>query len=79
MSAFRRLFMRLRRIGRKVEDELYDWADEESGRESPTRATLLTGFQGFLTLWKASEAGVVERVLGLGGFAGLAWFLTGDL
>jgi hypothetical protein len=79
VSAFRRLFMRLRRIGRKVEDELYDWADEGNGKEGPTRATLLTGFQGFLTLWKASEAGVVERVLGLAGFAGLAWFLTGDL
>jgi hypothetical protein len=79
VSAFRKAFMRLRRIGRKVEDELYDWADEEGGKEGPTRATLLTGFQGFLTLWKASEAGVVERVLGLAGFAGLAWFLTGDL
>jgi hypothetical protein len=71
--------MRLRRIGRKVEDELFDWADEGNGKEGPTRATLLTSFQGFLTLWKTGEAGVVERVLGLAGFAGLAWFLAGDL
>jgi len=70
--------MRLRRIGRKVEDELFDWADEEGGREGPTRATLLTAFQGFLTLWKTSEATVYERVAGLAGFAGLAWFVTGD-
>jgi len=71
--------MRLRRIGRKVEDELFDWADEEGGREGPTRATLLTAFQGFLTLWKTSEATVYERVVGLAGFAGLTWFVAGDL
>ena len=70
--------MRLRRIGRKVEDELFDWADEEGGKEGPTRSTLLTSFQGFLTLWKTGEATVYERVLGLAGFAGLTWLVAGD-
>ena len=34
VGAFRREFMRLRRIGRKVEDELFDWADEEGGKKA---------------------------------------------
>ncbi len=43
------------------------------------RGTLFTSLQGFLTLWKTSEATVYERVLGLLGFAGLLWLLVGDL
>jgi hypothetical protein len=79
MSTFKRAFDRLRRMGTKVEDELYEWADQEEEEEEPVRGTLFTALQGLLTLWKASEATVYERVLGLLGFGGLLWLLTGDL
>jgi hypothetical protein len=79
MSTFKRALDRLRRVGTKVEDELYEWADQEEEEEQPVRGTLFTSLQGLLTLWKASEATVYERVLGLLGFCGLLWLLTGDL
>jgi hypothetical protein len=79
MSTFKRAFDRLRRVGTKVEDELYEWADQEEEEEKPVRGTLFTSLQGFLTLWKTSEATVFERVLGLLGFGGLLWLLVGDL
>jgi hypothetical protein len=79
MSMFRQAFDRLRRVGTKVEDELYEWADQEDDDEEQVRGTLFTSLQGFLTLWKATEATVYERVLGLLGFGGLLWLLIGDL
>ena len=80
MSTFKRAFNKLRRIGTEVEDELYEWADEEGDEEEgTTRGTLLTALQSFLTLWKTSEATVFERVVGLLGFASLLWLITGDL
>jgi hypothetical protein len=79
MSMLRQAFDRLRRVGTKVEDELYDWADQEEDEEEQMRGTLFTSLQGFLTLWKTSEATVYERLLGLTGFGGLLWLLTGDL
>jgi len=79
MSMFKQALDRLRRVGTKVEDELYEWADQEEEEEEPVRGTLFTSLQGFLTLWKTSEATVYERVLGLLGFGGLLWLLTGDL
>lgn len=79
MSTFKQAFERLRRVGTKVEDELYEWADQEDDDEEHVRGTLFTSLQGFLTLWKTSEATVYERVLGLLGFGGLLWLLIGDL
>jgi hypothetical protein len=79
MSMFKQAFERLRSVGTKVEDELYEWADQEEEEEEPVRGTLFTSLQGFLTLWKTSEATVYERVLGLLGFGGLLWLLIGDL
>ena len=79
MSMFKQAFDKLRKMGTEVEDELYEWADQEEEEEQPVRGTLFTSLQGFLTLWKTSEATVYERVLGLLGFGGLLWLLTGDL
>jgi len=79
MSTFKRAFDRLRRVGTKVEDELYELADQEEEEEEPVRGTLFTALQGLLTLWKANEATVYERMLGLLGFGGLLWLLTGYL
>jgi hypothetical protein len=79
MSTFKRAFDRLRRVGTKVEDELYELADQDEEEEEPVRGTLFTALQGLLTMWKASEATVYERVLGLLGFGGLLWLLTGYL
>jgi hypothetical protein len=76
---FKQAFERLRSVGTKVEDELYEWADQEEEEEEPVRGTLFTSLQGFLTLWKTSEATVYERVLGLLGFGGLLWLIVGDL
>jgi hypothetical protein len=76
---FKQALDRLRKMGTEVEDELYEWADQEEEEEEPVRGTLFTSLQGFLTLWKTSEATVYERVLGLLGFGGLLWLLTGDL
>jgi len=78
MSMFKQAVDRLRKMGTEVEDELYEWADQEE-EEEPVRGTLFTSLQGFLTLWKTSEATVYERVLGLLGFGSLLWLLTGDL
>jgi len=79
MSMFKQAIDKLRKMGTEVEDELYEWADQEEEEEEPVRGTLFTSLQGFLTLWKTSEATVYERVLGLLGFGGLLWLLTGDL
>jgi len=79
MSMFKQAIDKLRKMGTEVEDELYEWADQEDEEEKPVRGTLFTSLQGFLTLWKTSEATVYERVLGLLGFGGLLWLLTGDL
>jgi hypothetical protein len=79
MSVFKQAFDKLRKMGTEVEDELYEWADQEDDDEEQVRGTLFTSLQGFLTLWKTSEATVYERVLGLLGFGGLLWLLIGDL
>jgi hypothetical protein len=80
MSGFRRFFGELRKMGREVEDELYEWADhDESERPDPARGMAMSLFQGFLTLWKTEQVTLRERVMGLLALGGLLWFLGGDL
>lgn len=75
----RELWDRARRLGRRVEEELYDFSEEEEREEEPRgRNTLIALLNAFLTLWKASQANVVERTLGLLGFGGLLWLVVAD-
>jgi len=79
-SPLRDLWSRIRGLGRVVEDELYDFTEEDAEREDEPRGrnTLVALLNGFLTMWKATNANVAERTLGLAGFAGLIWFTIFD-
>src|SRR3990170_7141448 len=75
----RDLWNRVRGLGRKVEEELYDFSEEEDLEEEPRgRNTLIALLNAFLTLWKTNQASVAERTLGILGFAGLLWFTIAD-
>ena len=72
----RDLWNRVRGLGRKVEEDLYDFSEEEEREEEPRgRNTLVALMNAFLTLWKASQANVAERTLGLLGLGGLLWLI----
>ena len=75
----RDLWNRLRSLGQKVEEEVYEFSEEEELEEEPRgRNTLIILINLFLTMWKATQANVVERTFGLLGFAGLLWLIVGD-
>jgi hypothetical protein len=75
----RDLWNRARGLGRKVEEELYDFSEEEELEEEPRgRNTLIALLNAFLTMWKATHATVVERSFGVLGFGGLLWLVAGD-
>src|SRR5256885_1920063 len=76
----RDLWSRIRGLGRVVEDELYDFTEEDAEREDEPRGrnTLVALLNGFLTMWKATNANVAERTLGMAGFPGLLWFTIFD-
>lgn len=76
----RDIWNRVRGIGRKVEEELYDFTEEDAEREEEPRGrnTLIALLNAFLTLWKADKANAAERTLGVLGFAGLFWFMIAD-
>lgn len=76
----RDIWDRVRALGRKVEEEVYDFTEEDMEREEEPRGrnTLIALLNAFLTMWKASQANVGERTLGVAGFAGLIWLVVGD-
>ena len=76
----RDLWNRIRGLGRKVEEELYDFTEEDTEREEEPRGrnTLIALINAFMTLWKTNQASVAERSLGIAGFAGLLWFTIAD-
>jgi len=75
----RAFWQRLRRLGTLVEDELYELTQEEERQEEPPgRNTVVVLLHTFLTLWKANEANVVERLLGLWGLLSALWLLVGE-
>ncbi len=79
MADLKGMWQRLRRLGTRVEDELFELTEaEERQEEPPGRNTLVVLLNSFLTLWKANEANVVERVLGLLGLASALWMLVGE-
>ena len=75
----RTLWNRIRGLGRKVEEELYDFTEEDAEREVEPRGrnTLVALLNAFLTMWKATNATIGERTLGVAGFGGLLWLVVG--
>jgi len=75
----RNIWNRVRGLGRRVEEELYDFSEEEELEVEPRgRNTLIALLNAFLTMWKASQANIAERTLGILGFGGLLWLIVGD-
>ena len=72
------LWSHLRRLGTKVEDEIFDFTEEDVEEEVRGRNTLVALLNAFLILWKANTATSVERVLGLGGLVSLLWLVFID-
>lgn len=79
MAEGKGLWQRLRRLGTRVEDNLFELTEEEERQEEPPgRSSLVVLLNAFLSLWKATEANVVERVLGLAGLGSALWLLIGE-
>lgn len=76
----RAIWNRVRALGRKVEEEVYDFTEEDAEKEDEPRGrnTLIALLNAFLTMWKASQANIGERTLGVAGFGGLLWLIVGD-
>ncbi len=74
----RDVWNRVRGLGRKVEEGVYDFTEEEEHEEPRGRNTLMVLMNGFFTIWKASQGTIAERTFGVLGFAGILWLIVGD-
>jgi hypothetical protein len=76
----RAIWNRVRSLSSKVEEEIYDFAEEEAERDQEPRGrnTLIALIHAFMTMWKAGQATAAERRLGLLAFAGVLWLVIGD-
>ncbi|HUF52200.1 MAG TPA: hypothetical protein VMR52_00315 [Dehalococcoidia bacterium] len=79
-SPIHALWNRVRGIGRKVEEEIYDFTEEDAERaEEPRgRNTLIALLNGFFTMWRASQATAAERTLGSLAGLSLVWWVVVD-
>ncbi len=76
----RDIWSRLRSLGRKVEEEVYDFTEEDAERKQEARGrnTLIALTNSFFTIWRANEASIGERTLGVLGFGSLFWLVVVD-
>lgn len=76
----RDLWNRLRNLGRRVEEEIYDFTEEDAEREEEPRGrnTLIALLNGFLTMWKATQASSAERTLGSLAGISVVWLVVVD-
>jgi hypothetical protein len=72
------LWSRIRRLGTKVEDEIFDFTEEDVEEEARGRNSLVALLNAFLILWKANTATPLERVLGLAGMVSAVWIIFVD-
>lgn len=79
-AAPRDLWSRLRNLGRRVEEEIYDFTEEDAEREAEPRGrnTLIALLNGFLTMWKATQANSTERTLGSLAGISVVWLVVID-
>ena len=79
-STPRDLWNRLRGLGRRVEEEIYDFTEEDAERDEEPRGrnTMIALLNGFLTMWKASQASAAERTLGSLAGLSVVWLVAVD-
>jgi hypothetical protein len=80
LDPIRSLWARIRSIGRKMEDEVYDFTEEDAERKTEARGrnTLIALINSFFTMWRANEASIGERTLGVAGFVSVFWLVIID-
>ena len=76
----RDLWSRLRVLGRRVEEEIYDFTEEDAERDEEPRGrnTMIALLNGFLTMWKANQASAAERTLGSLAALSVVWLVVVD-